>query len=77
MPAPIRVRGAKASSPPASTTSRSGASDPARAVAGTTASAVTPTIAYSASTPNKARGMALGMVISGSRTSSPIVAIRA
>ena len=44
---------------------------------GTTASTVTATSAYSASTAPRASGIARGIVRAGSRTSSPSVAIRA
>ena len=77
MPAPIRTTGASWSSGDELTTRASGAPLSAMPATGSAARTVMPTIAYTASTPVRARGIAFGMVVAGSRTSSPSVAILA
>jgi hypothetical protein len=75
--APTRTTGASPGTADPSTTTRSGAVDPRSASSGMVPTTTTPTARYTVATTPSAIGTARGMVRSGSRTSSPRVAMRA
>ena len=75
--APARTTDSRPGHRPAPTASASGAADVARASGPTASSAAPRTRPYTTTTTPSARGIARGMVTSGSTTSSPRVANRA
>jgi hypothetical protein len=75
--APMRTTGARGPAPAACTAVVSGATAAASRSGPAASSAATPTTRYTATVISRAMGMARGMVRRGSRTSSPMVAMRA